>query len=474
MKKSYYQNKHRTKNLGALMLGLLAISLGSGDVSAERAVPGDYDGDKKTDIIVTRGIGNFKHWFARFSNGSFNTPFIFGLSNDTEAAADFYGDGKFRPAVTRPDSNGFVTWFLLNTAGNIEQRQFGLKDDLLLGAHMDQDEKADHVAVRKLLGGLTWFALLSSNSTIQSFQWGLASDTPFLADVDGNSVSDAIVVRNVGSFKHWFVRTDSGTGRNPVLFGLASDTALQPVDLDGDGIADFPVRRNAGGFSQIFVRLNNSDGSEKGVSSFQFGLEKDDLVFGHHFDEGVANVKAFRRGGSGAQATSFVRFPGINAQSLVGVPFGLGGDTLISPQGLPVKTAEAAVETPGVGAGLDSVCSSTRPAFSGFLWKPASTHSGGTREGRPMVAWKAGPPTSKSCIKVYAQNGQQVSQLGLYISGGKYGARWYTGWGCGDQKNASQVASAANNAAGSTRIYLEGPARTCIGPLNPTARNGNL
>ncbi|NLF25425.1 MAG: hypothetical protein GX589_07175, partial [Deltaproteobacteria bacterium] len=458
----------RRRTASALIaLGLVALV---GTAEAQRAVPGDYDGDAKTDVLVTRAIGDFKFWFARFSNETFNVPLLFGLASDTEAAGDFHGDGKVRPAVTRA-INGFMTWYILTPAGQVEERLFGLENDLLLAAYMDQDDIADQVAIRSLAGGLNWFASLSASSTVGHFQWGLDGDTAYVADTNGNGVDDAIVVRNVGGFKNWFVRTDSGVGSAGILFGLDSDAALQPADLDGDGIADFIVRRETAGFSYFFVRLNNADGTEKGIESLQFGLTTDAVIVGNNFNADLANFTAFRRGASVTdQAYSFVRLPGISDPNMIAVPFGLSGDTLISPQGLPLAPEE---DDSGSGS-LGAVCSRTTSPFSGFLWKPASTDSGGSREGKPMVAWKSGPPTSNSCLQVYAQNGTVVSQFGMYASGGKYGARWYSGWGCGDGKSASQIAQAAQAAAGSNNVYLQGSGGACVGPINPTSRNGSL
>jgi len=125
-------------------------------------------------------------------------------------------------------------------------------------------------------------------------------------------------------------------------------------------------------------------------------------------------------------------------------------------------------------SGLGAVCPTIAPVVGGMLWKPASEHSGAPREGKPGMFFKVGAP-GDSCVSVYANNGQKVSQMGHYNAGTlEYGKRYYMGWGCGDGKSGSQIATAAKAAAGNTDVYVKTSGNICRGPINPTQRNGAL
>jgi len=76
-------------------------------LETDRALPGDYDGDGKTDIAVWRpGTGTWYILPSGASPGTYiSTPW--GLESDTPAPADYDGDGKTDIAVYRP---GTGTW----------------------------------------------------------------------------------------------------------------------------------------------------------------------------------------------------------------------------------------------------------------------------------------------------------------------------------------------------------------------------
>ena len=73
-------------------------------VSTDVIVPGDFDGDGKTDLSVVRGSFGQWNWYYRSSvNGSINGPAVFGNSStDFTAQGDYDGDGKTDLAIWRP------------------------------------------------------------------------------------------------------------------------------------------------------------------------------------------------------------------------------------------------------------------------------------------------------------------------------------------------------------------------------------
>jgi hypothetical protein len=371
---------------GALFTGGLLLLGSNLAIAQQKAVPGDYDGDGKADIVVTRPtLANNTHklWLARFSSGALHQPAIFGLSSDTEMVADYDGDGNVDLGIVRTESEGglnLLYWYTLNNLGVIDRRQFGLQGDTLRTGHFDNDSQSDLVAIRKLLGGLTWIVLKSSDGALDIFNWGHENDTPFIANVVGNGRDASIVVRDneVPGFKSWFIRytneLDIPVTIPPIIFGLSTDEALQPADMDGDGIADFMVSRVVGEFKDVIIRYNNADGSQKGaLEQFQFGLKDDVLLPGNHFENSKANILALRRASSDAQAFSYLTLPGGSLPFNLPVPFGLSSDTVMSPQGLPIappappppatKDVQGCVATPG-----------TKTSFrgEGDLWKDHS------------------------------------------------------------------------------------------------------
>lgn len=99
--------------------------------SSDDIVPGDYDGDGKTDIAVVRATGGALNWYIRNSgNGSF-TGITWGLSSsDVLAHGDYDGDGRTDVAIWRPSATTGETGFYYNgTMVGVGARQWGLPGD---------------------------------------------------------------------------------------------------------------------------------------------------------------------------------------------------------------------------------------------------------------------------------------------------------------------------------------------------------
>ena len=96
-------------------------------------LPGDYDGDDKTDICVVRGIGGQINWFYHPSDGSADVLYqAFGVSaTDFPTPGDYDGDGRIDLAVWRPDIDPTQTFFFFRktTNGAINQFEWGQNGD---------------------------------------------------------------------------------------------------------------------------------------------------------------------------------------------------------------------------------------------------------------------------------------------------------------------------------------------------------
>lgn len=455
----------------------LVLSLAS--AQTRDAVMGDYDGDGRTDIVVARQMNGGLYWFIRYATGEEVPYFQFGLAPtaqtaDQVVAGDYDGDGRYEPGVVREEGDGGLYWYVRDQEGNAVRNQWGLHDDTPLNGYFGESSGAlSQVVVRNYGGGLYWFINRESMST--AVQWGLSGDKVFTADVDGDGIDELLVSRESGGFVYWFIKNLETNQTLTVGWGLKGDQILQPADFNGDGSADLIVSRIVGDSRVFYIRYYGR--SQATAQSVKFGASTD-LGYAGYFTGNLAEIVLYRTVAGGV-SNHYVRFA---LQDFVAaVPFGLSGDTVVLPNGRALEEG-AATETPddtdtggGVtpGAGLGSVCNTVIGVSSGTLWKPESDHTNDGRENKPLILFNRNIP-SKSCLDVYASDGTKVTQFGVYEYNGKYGGRWYSGYGCGDGLTGSQIASRAQNASGNPKVYIQRKSGECVGPIDPRQRTGGL
>jgi uncharacterized repeat protein (TIGR03803 family) len=173
-------------------------------------VPGDYDGDGKTDIAQFNprlGLWSVVP-SSRFTSGDPSTlesvTFALGLGRDIPVPADYDGDGKTDVAVFRPSTG---TWIARQSGSGSTTSlilQWGLSGDVPVPGDYDGDGQADLAVYRPAFG--LWYVLRSTTgyATFTTTQWGLSGDVPVPADYDADGKIDLAVYRP--SNGTWYIR----------------------------------------------------------------------------------------------------------------------------------------------------------------------------------------------------------------------------------------------------------------------------
>jgi CSLREA domain-containing protein len=221
---------------------------------------GDYDGDGLTDLAAFRPSDGTWH-VKQSSDGGYLTK-AWGMATDVPVPGDYDGDGKTDIAVFRPSEGN---WYVLRSSDQQYQvtawgAGYAPYHDVAVPGDYDGDGRTDLAVFRRATG--TWLVKRSSNGTYLVKQWGLGTDTLVAADYDGDGQTDLAVWRQ-GTWYIWQSTTGSyraeqwGSSAAPYF-----DRAV-PGDYDGDGQADIAVWRSSTGTWYI---VRSSDGQSEVVA----------------------------------------------------------------------------------------------------------------------------------------------------------------------------------------------------------------
>lgn len=221
-------------------------------VSTDRPVPGDYDGDGKTDFSVFRPSTG--EWYVvNSSNGSWSV-WQWGLSTDVTAPADYDGDGKTDRAVWRPST---AAWYIIRSSdGAWMTPTFGLSSDVPAPADYDGDGKADIGVWRN--SNTTFYSLNTADNSFQTIPFSQSSTEPVSGDYDGDGKADYAVK----SGNSWIIRKSSNVQTENITWEQAGDKPVQN-DYDGDGKVDIATWRDSNG--NWYIRQSGSGNSLRQV-----------------------------------------------------------------------------------------------------------------------------------------------------------------------------------------------------------------
>jgi hypothetical protein len=204
-------------------------------------VPGDYNGDGKTDAVIFRPSTGL--WYGPATGlPQIVIQQVVGQAGDVPIPGDYDGDGKTDPAYYRPSTQLF---FAVLSGGGVKQSTFGAAGDVPVPRDYDGDGKTDFAIYRadanpQHLG--LWYAPLSGGGVYQIF-FGAPGDIPVPGDYDGDLKAEAVIFREATGL--WY-GPKSGGGLFQLLLGGSGDVPI-PGYYDNNQVMDPAIYHKANG-----------------------------------------------------------------------------------------------------------------------------------------------------------------------------------------------------------------------------------
>jgi hypothetical protein len=209
-------------------------------------VPGDYDGDGKTDVAIYQASAG-AWWILPSSTATLANPYIgaygvgWGGPGFTPVPGDYDGDGKTDAAIYQSSTGAW--WIIPSSTATLANPYNGAYGVGWGGpaftpvpGDYDGDGKTDVAIYQSSIGA--WYIVPSSGAAPYGVGWGGPAFTPLPGDYDGDGKTDIAVYD--ASTGNWYI-VPSSTGL-PYGFGWGGPGFTPvPGDYDGDGRTDAAI-----------------------------------------------------------------------------------------------------------------------------------------------------------------------------------------------------------------------------------------
>lgn len=221
------------------------------------AVPSDYDGDGRADFgTFTPSTGNGATYQLDLDrNGFADTNYLWRFlpSTSVPVPGDYDGDGRTDPAVYNTATGQWIV-DLAHSSSGAPIATLGVSGDIPMPADYNRDGRTDLAVFRPSTG--QWFIDTDLNGVADTtISFGQNGDIPVPMDYNGDGIADIAVFRR--STGQWFIDTNlDGVADQTVTLGLSTDIPA-PGDYNGDGKTDVAIFRPS---NALWLIDTNNDG----------------------------------------------------------------------------------------------------------------------------------------------------------------------------------------------------------------------